>query len=59
MNLADDVRLVSDEEELEPGLVCALCDNVWNRVKRLRGLADLDCPGCGAMYVHVGRNREP
>jgi hypothetical protein len=57
--VADEVMRVAREEGLENGLVCSVCLACWNRVAPMRGLADVDCPNCGAIYADVAFNYEP
>ena len=56
--LADDVRFLSSEMDVQPGLVCMVCGNCWCPLE-MRRLADVDCPKCGALYADVAFNYEP
>jgi rubrerythrin len=56
--LADEALSYARANDGESGLVCGDCGTLWNRLGGLRRLADLDCPGCPAIYSSVAHNEE-
>ena len=44
--------------DFDPGYLCARCFDAFT-LPKLRTLADVTCPHCGAGYADIGINREP